>query len=99
TSCGRMYSRPPLSTVSQSRVSRTFFFFFFNHTAPTEIYTLSLHDALPIFAQALQELGAAMPLVQGRHGRRLQQLLHGGQAHRLVHASPPGASSRFGAIR
>src|SRR5204863_8627992 len=22
--------------------------FFFNHTAPTEIYTLSLHDALPI---------------------------------------------------
>src|SRR5690348_16271336 len=24
------------------------FFFFFNATAPTEIYTLSLHDALPI---------------------------------------------------
>src|SRR5205085_9746840 len=24
-------------------------FFFFNDTAPTEIYTLSLHDALPIF--------------------------------------------------
>src|SRR5438045_9118543 len=24
------------------------FFFFFNHTATTEIYTLSLHDALPI---------------------------------------------------
>src|SRR5438034_9110188 len=23
-------------------------FFFFNHPAPTEIYTLSLHDALPI---------------------------------------------------
>src|SRR5438034_11037663 len=28
--------------------SRFLFFFFFNHTAPTEIYTLSLHDALPI---------------------------------------------------
>src|SRR6266511_476795 len=27
-------------------------FFFFNDTATTEIYTLSLHDALPIFAQA-----------------------------------------------
>src|SRR6266511_11979 len=27
-----------------------FFFFFFNDTAPTEIYTLSLHDALPIRA-------------------------------------------------
>src|SRR5574339_427317 len=26
-----------------------FFFFFFNDTATTEIYTLSLHDALPIF--------------------------------------------------
>src|SRR5437762_12035987 len=24
-------------------------FFFFNVTAPTEIYTLSLHDALPIY--------------------------------------------------
>src|SRR2546430_9040366 len=26
-----------------------FFLFFFNDTATTEIYTLSLHDALPIF--------------------------------------------------
>src|SRR6266513_6546592 len=26
-----------------------FFFFFFNDTATTEIYTLSLHDALPFF--------------------------------------------------
>src|SRR5256885_14952880 len=29
-----------------------FFFFFFNDTATTEIYTLSLHDALPISAAA-----------------------------------------------
>src|SRR5215813_7693402 len=28
------------------------FFFFFNDTAPTEIYTLSLHDALPICRRA-----------------------------------------------
>src|SRR2546427_4596076 len=28
-----------------------FFFFFFNDTATTEIYTLSLHDALPICAR------------------------------------------------
>src|SRR2546426_3070035 len=28
--------------------STFFFFFFFNDTATTEIYTLSLHDALPI---------------------------------------------------
>src|SRR2546430_5349594 len=26
-----------------------YFFFFFNDTATTEIYTLSLHDALPIY--------------------------------------------------
>src|SRR2546430_15745346 len=28
-----------------------FLFFFFNDTATTEIYTLSLHDALPIFVR------------------------------------------------
>src|SRR5262245_65378716 len=28
-----------------------FCFFFFNDTAPTEIYTLSLHDALPILVE------------------------------------------------
>src|SRR2546422_3561437 len=31
---------------------RIFFFFFFNDTATTEIYTLSLHDALPIWFHA-----------------------------------------------
>src|SRR2546425_11065486 len=31
--------------------SHLFFFFFFNDTATTEIYTLSLHDALPISSQ------------------------------------------------
>src|SRR2546429_5828250 len=30
------------------RSTSIFFFFFFNDTATTEIYTLSLHDALPI---------------------------------------------------
>src|SRR2546425_3970050 len=30
----------------------TSFFFFFNDTATTEIYTLSLHDALPIYEGA-----------------------------------------------
>src|SRR5438876_4482323 len=32
-----------------------FFFFFFNDTATTEIYTLSLHDALPIFGPLLDD--------------------------------------------
>src|SRR2546426_4041178 len=31
----------------------TFLFFFFNDTATTEIYTLSLHDALPIFSPSM----------------------------------------------
>src|SRR2546425_10174057 len=31
-----------------TRIPYLFFFFFFNDTATTEIYTLSLHDALPI---------------------------------------------------
>src|SRR2546426_7021423 len=30
------------------------FFFFFNDTATTEIYTLSLHDALPISSASLK---------------------------------------------
>src|SRR2546430_13374439 len=31
-----------------------FYFFFFNDTATTEIYTLSLHDALPIWSRPLR---------------------------------------------
>src|SRR5258705_6869798 len=40
------------------RLTSTSFFFFFNDTATTEIYTLSLHDALPIcsFGHGLAEL-------------------------------------------
>src|SRR2546428_4537740 len=33
-----------------------FFFFFFNDTATTEIYTLSLHDSLPISIQSSEQL-------------------------------------------
>src|SRR2546425_7603858 len=36
--------------VSSSLLISLFCFFFFNDTATTEIYTLSLHDALPISA-------------------------------------------------
>src|SRR3989449_10707195 len=35
-------------------------FFFFNDTATTEIYTLSLHDALPIFPVAATILGKSV---------------------------------------
>src|SRR2546422_7800710 len=38
-----------------------FFFFFFNDTATTEIYTLSLHDALPICPRQRVASSAARP--------------------------------------
>src|SRR3712207_7605280 len=44
-----------------------FFIFFFNDTATTEIYTLSLHDALPILVglPAAEDLVAAGPVLGG----------------------------------
>src|SRR5256885_15439662 len=47
--------------------SGVLFFFFFNDTATTEIYTLSLHDALPICA--------------GRPGRAKGAGTAGGSSH------------------
>src|SRR5437660_11377804 len=41
---------PFLSSLSSLFILLFFSFFFFNDTATTEIYTLSLHDALPIFS-------------------------------------------------
>src|SRR5256885_10533156 len=48
-----------------------YFFFFFNDTATTEIYTLSLHDALPI---CLQLRGQAEGVLHRVH---LEQALRG----------------------
>src|SRR5260221_5346405 len=47
-----------------------FFFFFFNDTATTEIYTLSLHDALPISGDA----GPGRQAADRAHAWRLQGL-------------------------
>src|SRR5207248_10755797 len=44
----------------------TFIFFFFNDTATTEIYTLSLHDALPIW---VPETGDFLTRAGRRHDR------------------------------
>src|SRR2546427_8346084 len=43
-----------------------FFFFFFNDTATTEIYTLSLHDALPISFPGDHSSRAACTAGRGR---------------------------------
>src|SRR6266571_5879263 len=59
-----------------------FFFFFFNDTATTEIYTLSLHDALPISRAATEAAG----------------LHHRGAGRRWSLAPPPLASARLAEV-
>src|SRR2546421_5162932 len=44
--------------------------FFFNDTATTEIYTLSLHDALPIYLSDLSSFGGLGDLFSSIFGRR-----------------------------
>src|SRR2546430_13285856 len=49
-----------------------FFFFFFNDTATTEIYTLSLHDALPICAGGVRtEAGRTLIITRESQQGRL----------------------------
>src|SRR5256886_3168284 len=67
-------------------------FFFFNDTATTEIYTLSLHDALPIWTQDCE----ALPLLphlprhrgpqRGDHRRRERLRAQGGNDDELRRA-------------
>src|SRR2546427_12648355 len=62
-----------LSTLRLSHLLRSsslFCFFFFNDTATTEIYTLSLHDALPIYHPGLRAAGAVARSQDG-NGRRV----------------------------
>src|SRR5256885_2326256 len=49
-------------SVQSAHAAVSSFFFFFNDTATTEIYTLSLHDALPIC-----QGGRGRPAAPGRH--------------------------------
>ena len=48
--------------------------FFFNDTATTEIYTLSLHDALPIFNASLDEIPEGMDLLLGDELENLTEI-------------------------
>src|SRR3712207_7188479 len=68
-------------------------FFFFNDTATTEIYTLSLHDALPIWTArrgARPGRGSA-----ARSGRRARSRTRGGRGRpRSRTAGPDGRRSR-----
>src|SRR5256885_6413154 len=62
-----------------------FFFFFLNDPAPTEIYPLPLHDALPISGEDAPSQGAR------RNSRPPQALLRSGG-----HAEAGGAADRPG---
>src|SRR2546430_4975718 len=50
--------------------------FFFNDTATTEIYTLSLHDALPICVQRPELVGIFHAAVLGRVEHPVGEQLH-----------------------
>src|SRR5260221_4131316 len=63
-----------LTLVFFRPVSLFIFFFFFNDTATTEIYTLSLHDALPICSRAT--CGSSRSSREG-HDDRLASLARG----------------------
>src|SRR5438046_10517305 len=54
-------------------------FFFFNHTATTEIYTLSLHDALPISSRTTGSRPVDWRSPCRRHPERRR-----GPAHRIA---------------
>src|SRR5256885_14617955 len=54
-----MYHSTLFSILYYSLLSSFSFFFFFNDTATTEIYTLSLHDALPISTPRIQSSDSA----------------------------------------
>src|SRR5260221_5501286 len=79
----------------------TLMFFFFNDTATTEIYTLSLHDALPIYVPGdLEDVRPA-------HGRGLlERGVHGAESggheqkrhRRVVQAVDPDRSGEHTAV-
>src|SRR6266567_6072564 len=74
------------------------FFFFFNDTATTEIYTLSLHDALPIETggRGMRPFARALEAVAGKLARML--VADGEGASKLVTVTIRGAASRRDAL-
>src|SRR6266516_7358615 len=61
-----------------------FIFFFFNDTATTEIYTLSLHDALPISCGRGPVRAAAGSSPRTRTGRRDRKSTRLNSSHRTI---------------
>src|SRR5690242_21579923 len=53
-------------------------FFFFNETATTEIYTLSLHDALPIYYLKFRRVDGAARVYRPGPDRKAAEWVHPG---------------------
>src|SRR2546421_5674380 len=68
--------------LSTSRLLLSFFFFF-NDTATTEIYTLSLHDALPICGKAADHHGGRSRRVNRSGGTQWPDV--DGRSHVCLH--------------
>src|SRR5882724_13310628 len=73
----------PVLLLAMTFLSFIPFFFFFNDTATTEIYTLSLHDALPISSRwspsrpiAATSAGCSAGKRSEEHTSELQSLRH-----------------------
>src|SRR5947208_15278986 len=67
-----MYSHPRPYSFHYDTVVPFFFFSFFCHATPTtEIYTLSLHDALPIYSDLRESSDTRL---HGPHAGRRRQL-------------------------
>src|SRR5256886_16521223 len=74
------------------------FFFFFNDTATTEIYTLSLHDALPISFEPLHEALTGEPtLVDTTLDELTRELI--AQPPDVVAVTAPFPGNVYGAFR
>src|SRR5438874_13704077 len=75
-----LFDRPSLfldsSHLSSFCYTFLLFFFFFNDTATTEIYTLSLHDALPICAACHPGCRSVRPASATTTVRRRTVLVH-----------------------
>src|SRR5471032_2837974 len=72
-----------IDVIDLEQLSPIVFFFFFNDTATTEIYTLSLHDALPICVDfiILLRLGETLFGKDGRDRRRSEEHTSELQSH------------------
>src|SRR5439155_20290814 len=88
----------PISVLLQPRnrlviVLASITYFFFTHTPTTEIYTLSLHDALPIFlvvgVPGVVDAGVPDRERSGNHRRAQLRAAQIGRAHVLTPVTWP----------